>query len=256
MQARFLTEEEKMSLLEHIKINMTGVKGRHFETGQLGEALLDPALWALILIIFLQGIGGGVITTYSATLIKGFGYSPERTALLNMGSGAVLFVSICLCALTVHKFKYRWIVIASSSIPSIIGSALMAWLPTTNKTGRLAGIYLVNTFVGSSPIVYQWLITNVAGNTKRAYGSMMLGAAFAVGNIVGPQTFQAKDAPEYSKAKETMVIAQSLVVVLCTLLFLWYKHLNKKQDQDDDITAEVGFSGKTDKENKIFRYAY
>lgn len=256
MEARFLAEEEKVSLLEHIKSNMTGVESRRVRYSQLKEAVLDVSLWGLIIIIFLQGIGGGVITTYSATLIKGFGYTSESAALLNMGSGAVLFVSICLCAFFVNNFKHRWIVIASSSLPSIVGAALMAWLPKTDKTGRLAGIYLVNTFVGSSPIVYQWLITNVAGHTKRAYGSMMLGASFAVGNIVGPQTFQAKDAPEYPQAKVTMVIAQSLVVVVCTLLFFWYKHLNKKQGYVEDVTVEEGYSGRTDKENKDFRYAY
>ena len=100
------------------------------------------------------------------------------------------------------------------------------------------------------------LSSNIAGFTKKQVTGAVVFTGYCIGNIVGPQTFQAKDAPEYPQAKITMVIAQSLVVVVCTLLFFWYKHLNKKQGYVEDVTVEEGYSGRTDKENKDFRYAY
>lgn len=41
MSARFLTNDEKVVLLEHIKVNQTGIKNRHFHPRQLIEGLLD-----------------------------------------------------------------------------------------------------------------------------------------------------------------------------------------------------------------------
>lgn len=41
MSAKFLTNDEKVVLLEHIKVNQTGVENRHFHPSQLIEGVLD-----------------------------------------------------------------------------------------------------------------------------------------------------------------------------------------------------------------------
>lgn len=41
MQARFLTNNEKVVLLEHIRINQTGIENPHFHSSQLLEGVLD-----------------------------------------------------------------------------------------------------------------------------------------------------------------------------------------------------------------------
>jgi hypothetical protein len=46
---------------------------------------------------------------------------------------------------------------------------------------------------------------NTAGHTKRTYATAGVGAAFAIGNIIGPLTFRAQDAPGYKPAKETLI---------------------------------------------------
>ena len=59
MQARFLTDLEKVSLLEHVKMNQTGIENRRgFSFAQVREALLDfqPCVQLLIMIL---GVGGG-----------------------------------------------------------------------------------------------------------------------------------------------------------------------------------------------------
>ena len=263
MEARFLTDQEKVSLLEHIKSNQTGVENRRdFSYAQLKEALLDFQLWCQWLIMLLEGGGGGVITTYSATLIKGFGFTPRRTALLNMGSGAV---SITVCLLTsygVRCFGNRWLFLILLTLPGIIGAALMAYLPRTSRNGLLAGTYLTNSIFGAVPIQFGWITANVAGHTKRACAAAILNAAFAVGNIIGPQTFRAQDAPAYTPAKATFLSFQCGVVALSVALYAYFKMTNKKRDErsgavvDDELADSKAFAGLTDKQNLAFRYVH
>lgn len=61
MQAWLLTNEEKVVLLEHVEGNQTSIKNKHFLPSQILEAVLDPQLYGLALIMLLQGTGGGVI---------------------------------------------------------------------------------------------------------------------------------------------------------------------------------------------------
>lgn len=55
MQARFLSDEEKINLLEHVKVNQTGIDGKVFHGGQLVEAILDAQLWCMFALITLVG---------------------------------------------------------------------------------------------------------------------------------------------------------------------------------------------------------
>lgn len=53
MQAKFLTEEEKTSLLKHVTVNRTGVRNTEFKPAQVIKALLDPQIWLLALNVVL-----------------------------------------------------------------------------------------------------------------------------------------------------------------------------------------------------------
>ena len=262
MEAKFLNDQEKVSLLEHVKINQTGIENRRsFSFAQLKEAVLDFQLWAQWLIMLLEGGGGGVITTYSATLIVGFGYSPKEAALLNMGTGAV---AIAMCLITSYGVKFfgnRWFFIIVLTIPAILGGGLMSYMPATQKSALLAGIYFAPSIFADVPIQFGWVSANVAGHTKRALATAMLNAAFAIGNIIGPQTFRAEDAPEYQQAKAAFMSFQCAVIALAVSLFVYYKLMNRKRDKETtaagaDVADSKAFAGLTDKQNRQFRYVY
>lgn len=262
MEAKFLSDQEKVSLLEHVKVNQTGVVNHHsFNMSQVKEAFTDFQLWCQWLIQLLEGGGGGVITTYSATLIKGWGYSSKESALLTMGGGAVAITVCLLTAYGARFFGHRWIFLILISILGLIGAALMAYMPKTEKTTLLAGIYLVDSIFAASPLQFSWVTANVAGHTKKACAMSMLNAAFAIGNIIGPQTFQARDAPNYTQAKAAVMSFQSVVILLSVTLYTYYRITNKKRDQrsaaaGEDIADAKAFAGLTDKKNPHFRYQY
>ena len=56
MKARFLTEAEKITLLNHVTINKTGIENHHFKWSQLKEAFLDIQLWLMALHTILVSV--------------------------------------------------------------------------------------------------------------------------------------------------------------------------------------------------------
>ncbi|KAL8706571.1 MAG: hypothetical protein Q9201_000384 [Fulgogasparrea decipioides] len=258
MKARFLSETEKVVLLKHVAINQTGIRNKHYKWSQALEVLRDIQLYLMI------SISSGVITTYSATLIKNFGYKPPTAALLNMPSGIVSIASTLIVGYGVRHTSNRWVWVAACCIPGILGGALMSF-DTGNKAGQLAGIYLVNTITATLVVIYQWTGANVAGQTKRVISVALVSGSFSVGNIIGPQTFQAKDAPDYIPAKITVLATQAAAALIALVLFLYYVMANRSKVAPSEVTESVGVGGygeerlwedRTDKQNPTFRYVY
>jgi hypothetical protein len=201
------------------------------------------------------------VTTYSSTLIAGFGFSGPISALLNTPSGIVSIFFTLLVGYGIRRTSNRWAWNVLCTIPGIIGGGLLSFLPKHNTAGVLIGIYLVNAIVASLPILYQWTMANCAGHTKRAFASALVAGSFSVGNIIGPQTFQARDAPEYRPAKIAVLATQAAAGVLSVVLFIYYTRENKRRDNvngrvNESMIDETKWAGLTDRENPHFRYAY
>ncbi|EAW08963.1 putative MFS transporter [Aspergillus clavatus NRRL 1] len=266
MKAKWLSEREKVALLNHVSVNQTGVWSSAFKPRQILQSLFDVQLWLLMLITMLISVSSGVVTSYSATLIAGFGFTGPHAALLNMPSGIVSIFFTLLVGIGIRRVSHRWAWLIACTIPGIIGGGLLSFLPKHNKAGVLIGIYLVNAVVATLPILYQWTTANCAGHTKRAFASALVAGSFSVGNIIGPQTFQARDAPDYRPAKIAVLATQAGASVLSVVLFLYYVWENKRRDRQQSVTANGGeeqlaqdetkWAGLTDRENKNFRYVY
>jgi 4-amino-4-deoxy-L-arabinose transferase-like glycosyltransferase len=189
-----------------------------------------------------------------------------NSALLNMPSGIVSIASTLIVGFGVRHTSHRWAWLVACCCVGILGGGLMSFAPASNRAALLVGIYLVNAIVATLTIIYQWTIANCAGQTKRVVASALIAGSFSVGNIIGPQTFQAKDAPQYQPAKITVMATQAGGAVVAVALFLYYVWANKKRDKADAMvvigeatTSEEElhrWEGQTDKENKSFRYVY
>jgi predicted MFS family arabinose efflux permease len=181
-----------------------------------------------------------------------------------MPSGVMNICSALFCGFMSRFFgrRFLWTLIATSL--GVMGAALMSWVPKSHVSGRLAGMYLANLIIGATPLDYQWITNNTAGHTKRALVTAMMNAAFALGNIVGPQTFQAKDAPGFAPARISLVCTWAASGVLAIVLVSYYVWENGRRDradpnaivEGDDISEARAFAGLTDKQNKQFRYTY
>lgn len=267
MTAKFLNDGEKTALLQHVSVNRTGVLNTRFKIKQIVEALLDVQIWLLILITMLISTSSGVITTYSATLIRNIGYTSRQAALLNMPSGIISIFATLMVGFGVRKLAsgHRWAWIVLCCVPGILGGALMSFLPSSkthaNKAGLLAGVYLINFVVATLIVIYQWTASNVAGHTKRVVCMAAISGAFSVGNIIGPQTFQAKDAPQFVPAKIAVLATQAAGAGVTCVLFLYYRYANKQKERKEMRSNEISveksqWDNLTDKENVKFRYVY
>ncbi|PSK42967.1 High-affinity nicotinic acid transporter [Elsinoe australis] len=242
MVAPFLSDLEKAAILKSVESNRTGV--------------------LLTLIVILTCTPSGVISTYSATLIRSFGFSPKSSALLNIPSGAVAIVWTLVSHLGARHTATRWLWIVFCCLPGLLGGALMSFAPASNRAALLTGVYLVNTVVPALPLAMQWAVANVAGMTKRPFTLSLLAAAFSVGNIIGPQTFQAKDAPGYLPAKITVLAVMAGGAVCAVLLGVYYGWENGRRERSMDAVGGVEGEARevelwrnvTDRENTEFRY--
>lgn len=135
----------------------------------------------------------------------------------------------------------------------------MSFAPSGNRAALLAGIYLVNTITASLIIIYQWTAANIAGQTKRVVSVALIAGSFSVGNIIGPQTFQARDAPRYIPAKIIVLATQAGAAIVAFALFLYYIGVNKRKitQHDTEVESEQNmWEDQTDKRNVSFRYVY
>ncbi|KAK3317174.1 allantoate permease [Cercophora scortea] len=106
-----------------------------------------------------------------------------------------------------------------------------------------------------------WTASNTSGGTKRAFTAALVSAAFSVGNIVGPQTFRAKDAPEYRPAKITLLATEATCMVTTFSLFLYYVWQNQRragaaEASESEYMSQEVWANVTDRKNKRFRYVY
>ena len=91
-----------------------------------------------------------------------------------------------------------------------------------------------------------------------------MSGSFSIGNIIGPQTFQAKDAPDYRPAKLAVMGTQAGCAVVTVTLYCYYRWENTRRDESKGVSKEDEsaymapeiWSTLTDKENRRFRYCY
>ncbi|KAF2225918.1 MFS transporter [Elsinoe ampelina] len=262
MGAGLLSDVEKAAVLRSVESNRTGVVGRQFKVGQLVEMARDVQVWLLTCMVVLTCTPSGVISTYSATLIRSFGFSPKASVLLNIPGGAVAVIWTVVAHVGARQTNTRWLWVVFCCAPGILGGALMSFTPRANRAALLTGIYLVNTVVPALPLSYQWAAANVAGMIKRPFTLSLLTAGFSIGNIIGPQSFQAKDAPDYLPAKITVLSVMAGGGVCAVLLRLHYGWENAQRDRAAGVASEHSttevevWRNLTDKENRDFRYVY
>ncbi|PSS29767.1 hypothetical protein PHLCEN_2v2915 [Hermanssonia centrifuga] len=95
----------------------------------------------------------------------------------------------------------------------------------------LAANYIVLTFGSCFGVIYAYNASNTSGHTKKVTLNAMTLAAFCVGNIIGSEIFQAKDAPHYIPGKVTILVLLSVQFFLCFLLRWVNLHMNAKKKQ-------------------------
>ncbi|KAI2776745.1 MFS general substrate transporter [Daldinia loculata] len=256
--AGFLDKEQKGLHLERIRHNEQGIGSQTFKWDQVKEALTDTMTWLYAFWIFAANIPNSIATSFGNILVKGMGYSSEESLLLVTPLGAWEVVALIGLTYGAMKMRQRLYFCIAGHIPAIIGAILMA---TTERVPALIGYYTS----GGIPIGWTTILglqsSNVAGSTKKITVACIGTIAYTVGNIISPQTFQARDAPRYLPAKISICIIYVLITIDLVVMRWVLDRRNKQREQEKAALDGIyrpeenhEFLDLTDLQNREFRY--
>ncbi|KAF2442825.1 MFS general substrate transporter [Karstenula rhodostoma CBS 690.94] len=253
-----LSHAEKVTAVERLRENNTGIENKQFKLYQFIETLRDPQVWLLAYITTAASIPNGAVGSFQSVLIKSFGFSNKVTALLQIPGGFIAVVSVITGTQIAARYNCRGVMqIVWTAWGGILGGGLIAFLPTGNRAGRLVGNYFTHVTGAFLPLSYSFAACNFAGHTKKVTMNAILLMSFCLGNILGPLTFRDEDAPEFTPAKITIVAVDSTVVVAVMILLGYYMWENKRRNNAQvQHRPYIEFSDLTDRENLELRYKY
>lgn len=134
-----------------------------------------------------------------------------------------------------------------------------------NKAGLLAASFLSGTFGAAFMLLLAWNASNIAGHSKKVTANAFTLVAFCVGNILGTQTFQQKEAPGYKSGKLSIITTLCALILVVIALRLYNDHLNRKnkkllasmgETEKEELKEKMAFADKTDRKNPFFVYTH
>ncbi|CAH2352058.1 allantoate permease [[Candida] railenensis] len=275
LDAKFLTEEEKIVAVHRVASNMMGAATQgdnKWDWSQVRECLFkDPKTWMLIAFILFSMLPNGGLTNFGSLVLDSIVHGRLETIAVGIGSSFFSSGQMLIFSFFARKYNnFRTIGMTFPMLLAIAGlSAVYATdnNPGAKKWGRVFAYWMINSYAVTWPFTLSFLGSNFAGHTKRATMSMVLLIFFAVGNIIGPFCFTSSDAPKYTKALATNLGCFCACFVIGVLLRFYLIRENKirntkygvisTNDFDEDERMEGilnGMKDMTDLSNKSFRY--
>ena len=167
------------------------------------------------------------------------------------------------------KWHDRSLVMLLCITPTILSGCLMIGLDPNgipkNKAGLLAASFLSGTFGAAFMLLLAWNASNIAGHSKKVTENALTLVAFCVGNILGTQTFQQKQAPGYKSGKISIIATLCTLILVIIALRLYNDHLNRKNKQTlasmgetekEELREKMAFADQTDRKNPFFVYTH
>ncbi|KAK0701154.1 major facilitator superfamily domain-containing protein [Apiosordaria backusii] len=225
MEAKYLTEREKVIAVERLRANQMGVSSGKWRWDHVWESLLDLKTWCWFVIIV--AISGG-IGTFGSLIVKSFGYTKFEAILFNIPFGAIQFIVIIASGWVATRFKHKGLTIAGVCVLPIVGTIIMLTVPREQKGVLLFGYYLVSCMAAITPLIYAWQAQNTGGDTKKKCTSGMVFIGMCTGNIIGPLLYSVDHAPLYRPGLISNLIMLVLVAALAILIPFYLMFLNRR----------------------------
>jgi len=267
VKAKRFTDAEKVAALLRTKDNQSGTQNKQLKKDQIIETFKDPRVWLVGVCTLLSSIPNGGLSNFNSILLTTFGYTSREALIMSMPAGAVGVVCVLFVGWLSDKLHDRTSVMLVCTLPTILGAGLMIGLDPgghpQNKAGLLAASFLTGTFGAAFMLMLAYNASNFAGHTKKVTTNALTLVCFAVGNILGTQTFQAKEAPGYISGKISIVATLSALCFVIMILRWLNLRLNKKnaatlagmsEEERMDLKNKMAFADRSDKDNPFFVY--
>lgn len=260
--AFFLRGQEKVISVERLRRSQMGVRCNIIKWDQLKDALTDPKVYLISLMMGLAYTVNGAVSAFGPLIVSTFGYDPFTALLWQMPLGAVCLVMTLACGYASLLVKnIRLIMIMLNSLPVIAGCAMIwkgAW--TEGGATPLAGYTLIGFFAPVTSLIVSMGMANVAGNTKKSFMASSTFVMYCVGNIVGPFWVRSEQVGEhYPRLWQGIIGSYAVLIAVAAALYVMLRRENARRDTlvlDEKEGEKHAFDDLTDRENMWFRYAY
>ncbi|KAK4120686.1 MFS general substrate transporter [Parathielavia appendiculata] len=220
MEAKYLSEREKVVAVERLRANQVGVASRAWRWDHVWETLMDFKTWCWF--VAIVAISGG-ISTFGSLIVKDFGYTNFDAILFNIPFGAIQFFMIIGSAWAATHWQRKGLTIAAVSVLPIVGTLLMLTVP---RTGTNKGVLLFG---------YYLCAQNTGGDTKKKATSAIVFIGMCTGNVIGPLLYDEAQAPLYRVGLISNLIMFALVggisaLIPCYLMYLNHWHAKRREE--------------------------
>ncbi|KAJ1301039.1 hypothetical protein OPQ81_003460 [Rhizoctonia solani] len=267
MRAKCYSDEDKTLMVERVRANQTGLQNKVFKKEQAIEAFTDIQVWFYVLMQILNTLPTSGIGAFGNLIIKdGFGFDVLQTSLLSLVQGTVHILIVTFVAYIARKTKQTLYIMMAICVPMVATTSVLMTVPNGRSTrvGLLIAFYGTFWFNGVAVLLLSLITRNIAGQTKKSIVLTMSLIAWAAGNMIGPQVFQAKDAPRYRVGFTVHLAFYVAQIVVFFILRLVLARRNKVKIEaakqqgrtDGEVNLDNAFNDMTDMENPEFRYQY
>ncbi|KAK7427047.1 hypothetical protein QQZ08_006474 [Neonectria magnoliae] len=249
MDAFFLSDREKHHAVNRLAANKTGIVNHTWKWSQL-----------LFFFNIAINIPNGGLITFGGLIIAGLGYSGVEAFLLTMPNGVVSTIAAFVFSLLSAKWhNRRCLVVMIACIVPIIGAAVVYAVPRSNIGGQMVGLYFLYTYFGPYVVGIGLAQANTTGHTKKTVVFALLYIGYAVGNLIGPQTFRANQAPAYVGGTISMIVCYCVCIAIMGAYWALTVWENKKRVASVASAVETEepielFMDETDYEQAGFMY--
>ncbi|KIY73759.1 MFS general substrate transporter [Cylindrobasidium torrendii FP15055 ss-10] len=272
MRATCWSEEDRHLIAERVRKNDTGIQNREFKKEQAFEAFKDLTVWSVTLISFTNALPTGGIGAFSNIILTEFGFTRLQTYLLAIAQGAIIMSFLFSAAYLSKRFNQRLVLAFIFTLPNIAGTIafMTVRISPATKVGLLIAFYCTQGFGAVATLNLSVMSGNVGGRSKQVVASTLVFIAWAVGNAIGPQVFQARDSPGYYRAWVTHIIMYAIQLGAIIFLRARLMRLNvlkrraagaatdvaDANEPSERIEHKHAFDDLTDWQNPEFRYVY
>ncbi|TXT15863.1 hypothetical protein VHUM_00366 [Vanrija humicola] len=227
--AWWLTLRQRVIATRRMAAARTGMANTTFKWEQCFEALADPKTWLYFAINVVLNIPNGGLITFNSIIVKTLGFTLQQTTLLGIPTGVFSWISSLLFGYIAVKTKQRCYSAMGSCLIPLMGTILLYRIPRSNIGGSLASLYLVYFYWGPYIVMMGSVYANTGGFTKKMIVYAIAYMGYCVGNIVGPQTFQAKQAPKYTAGVVAMLTCYGCALLLIFVYRVHLVYLNRQK---------------------------
>ncbi|KAL1607858.1 hypothetical protein SLS60_002796 [Paraconiothyrium brasiliense] len=260
MNAFFLTQQEKVFWVQRLAGNKTGIVNNVWKWDQVLEAVIDPKTWLIFFFNIAINIPNGGLTTFNGIIIKNLGFTSVQSSLLAMPTGVMsTLASIGFSFLAAKWNDRRCFVTMIACVIPIVGTGVLYGVSRSNVPAQMVGLYLCYTYFGPYCVGISLAQANTAGHTKKNVQFAILYIGYAVGNLIGPQTFRANQAPAYTGGVVAMLVCYCVCIGLMCAYWFYCVVLNRKVIPAAPVVEVDGavvenFSDLTDFKQEGFKY--